>query len=129
MRISSLSRYILCSCATAALLADRGGTGVQLGHCGDAFAPRFRAAAPLPPITPSSRGRRSWMSAGAKTIKKLMYVAGATSNTVYIYDYEKRKLVGELTGFDQPNGECVDGKVIFYCGFRARRRQAPATWR
>lgn len=110
MKGLDLGRYALCGCVAAAMLAGCGGTGVQLGHPGLPFAPSFRAAGPLPLTAPSSRGRRSWTSAGAKRIKKLMYVAGAFLNTVYVYDYEKRKLVGELTGFDQPNGECVDRK-------------------
>jgi hypothetical protein len=40
----------------------------------------------------------------------LLYVAGAVTGTVYVYDYKTRELVGELSGFDQPSGECVDGK-------------------
>jgi len=50
------------------------------------------------------------MSPGAQNIKKLMYVAGAGTGTVYVYDYKTRQLVGELKGFLQPNGECVDAK-------------------
>lgn len=56
--------------------------------------------------------RRSWMLPAAKNIKKLLYVAGAVTNTVYVYDYKTAVLVGELTNssFDQPSGECVDKK-------------------
>jgi hypothetical protein len=39
-----------------------------------------------------------------------MYVAGAGTGTVYVYNYETRQLVGELEGFLQPNGECVDAR-------------------
>lgn len=57
-------------------------------------------------------GQHSWMLPGAKNIKKLLYVAGAITNTVYVYDYKTDALVGELTdsAFDEPNGECVDKK-------------------
>jgi hypothetical protein len=50
------------------------------------------------------------MAAEAKSAQRLLYVAGAVTNTVYVYDYKTLLLVGELTGFDQPSGECVDKK-------------------
>jgi hypothetical protein len=62
----------------------------------------------VPRMQGSLQPRHSWMSPAAKSIKKLLYVAGAITNTVYVYDYKTRNLVGELTGFDQPSGECVD---------------------
>jgi hypothetical protein len=64
----------------------------------------------MPVRSAPAQVQRSWMSAGAKNIKELLYVAGAGTGTVYVYDYKTRLLVGELGGFDQPNGECVDGK-------------------
>jgi hypothetical protein len=50
----------------------------------------------------------SWMSPTAKR-ENLLYVSDAYTN-VYVYSYPKGDLVGTLTGFDVPGGECVDSK-------------------
>ena len=77
-----------------------------LAACGSGAV---QPAAPMTALT-RSQVRISWMSPDAKNIKSLLYVAGATTDTVYVYNFKTRELVGELTGFDQPSGECVDGK-------------------
>jgi hypothetical protein len=38
----------------------------------------------------------------------LLYGAAFGTNDVYVYTYPKGKLVGTLTGFNEPQGECVD---------------------
>jgi hypothetical protein len=90
---------------------------VALTACGGAtqptqaqLEPTYSAAGPMPQVRAWSRVRPSWISPAAKDIRKLLYVAGAVTNTVYVYDYKTHDLVGELTGFDQPSGECVDSK-------------------
>ncbi len=54
----------------------------------------------------------SWMRAGLAT-KDLMYVADKDSE-VTVYDYATRALVGVLTGFSQPMGECVSATGSVY---------------
>lgn len=50
---------------------------------------------------------KSWMASDA-TNNQLLYVSDAGRNDVYVYSYPKGKLVGTLTGFNFPEGECVD---------------------
>lgn len=86
-------------CAAAALAA------------GCAGAPsRNAAAGVLPQSVAASSGlrpdRRSWM--GASTAKQdLLYVSNANGE-VTVYRYWKHTLVGVLTNFTKPMGECVD---------------------
>ena len=54
-----------------------------------------------------SHHRRSWMAPDA-TQKDLLYISNAGNNTVSVYSYPEGKLEGVLTGFDNPEGECVD---------------------
>ena len=50
---------------------------------------------------------RTWMAPEAKK-DNLLYVSDYDNNAVYVLTYPKGKLVGTLTGFDHPQGECVD---------------------
>jgi hypothetical protein len=50
--------------------------------------------------------RRSWMLAGAKAEKNLLYVADESNNVVDVYSYPRGKAVGQLTGFNTPTGIC-----------------------
>ena len=57
----------------------------------------------------------SWMlpqTAGSKTA--LLYGGDDETNDVYVYDYPRGKMVGTLTGFDGPDGMCVDAKGDVY---------------
>jgi hypothetical protein len=47
------------------------------------------------------------MDPSAKS-SSLIYVSDQYEKTVFVYSYPKLKLVGSLTGFAQPDGECVD---------------------
>jgi len=47
------------------------------------------------------------MSPEAKS-EDLLYVATRGTEDVYVYSYPNGKLVGTLTGFETPQGECVD---------------------
>jgi hypothetical protein len=49
----------------------------------------------------------SWMDSSAKA-GKLLYITDAGTNTVVVYSYPKLKVVGTLTGFTNPQGDCVD---------------------
>jgi hypothetical protein len=50
---------------------------------------------------------RSWMQPAAKK-SDLLYVSMRDDNVVFVFSYPKGKLLGELTGFDYPYGECAD---------------------
>jgi sugar lactone lactonase YvrE len=50
---------------------------------------------------------RSWMASGAAQ-STLLYVSDIGTDDVYVYNYGNDALVGTLTGFDEPQGACVD---------------------
>ncbi|HEY2474628.1 MAG TPA: hypothetical protein VGI19_07465 [Candidatus Cybelea sp.] len=56
--------------------------------------------------------RRSWMSPDAKKKNMLLYISDEVTNDAYVYAYrgdgQVGKLVGTLSGFNVPAGECVD---------------------
>jgi len=83
------SRYLFSLCTTAAVLAA----------CGRLSQPESDAA--------SGAFRASWMASEAKG-DDLLYVSDEVGNSVYVLAYPKRKLVGMLTGFGSPAGECAD---------------------
>lgn len=49
----------------------------------------------------------SWMSPLANA-DNLLYVSNRAAHDVTVYSWEDQKLVGTLTGFNDPRGECVD---------------------
>lgn len=51
---------------------------------------------------------KSWMAPDAANIKRLLYVSDHHTDDVYVYDFRRRTLVGKLTGFHDPYGQCVD---------------------
>jgi hypothetical protein len=54
---------------------------------------------------------KPWMLAEARKIKKLLYVSDQATDYVYVYKYGgKKDQVGRLTGFRQPDGQCVDAQ-------------------
>jgi hypothetical protein len=94
------------SCNAAALIG-----------CGRVDSP-FTPSAPIQPdstrsyatqsLATAARSRsRSWMSPEA-TSDDLLYVSDYGAGTVDVYSYPKGTLVGTLTGFDLPKGECAD---------------------
>jgi len=72
------------------------------------------ASSPLSVAAPSSQSmsaerpnhRHVWMDVSAKKLD-LLYISEADGE-VTVYTYWQHTLVGELTDFDQPEGECVD---------------------
>jgi hypothetical protein len=56
---------------------------------------------------------KSWMMPRKKT-SILMYVGDWSTNDVFVYDYRGGEQVGQLTGFDEPYGMCVDKKGDVY---------------
>jgi DNA-binding beta-propeller fold protein YncE len=71
------------------------------------YAWRTDATAPNPDTT------KSWMSSQA-TNDDLLYISNTDSQTVSVYSYTKRKLLGTLTGFEQPYSLCVDAEQNVY---------------
>lgn len=78
----------------------------SLAGCGGALP--LDSGQGRPPSAIAAHGDRSeaWMDAGAAKWD-LLYVSNV-NGTVSVYRYWQRKLVGVLTGFSRPKGECVD---------------------
>jgi hypothetical protein len=65
------------------------------------------SSAELSPRQPMAMGQGgSWMQPDAKG-KALLYVS-LSSGTVDVFDYKYRKQIGMLTGFELPEGQCVN---------------------
>lgn len=119
---SNLARYGVCV-AIISLLASCGNGPSQVqfdpqGIKANPVQPRLDArpilslsaglAAPADiAVTARSHYSHSWMAPDA-TQKDLLYISNGGNNTVSVYSYPKGKLEGVLTGFDNPQGECVD---------------------
>lgn len=56
---------------------------------------------------PASRDALSWVDRTAKT-GALVYISDQYEKRVFVYSYPALKLEGTLSGFGQPDGECVD---------------------
>jgi hypothetical protein len=99
MRSRDLNRFALFACVTSLMLAGCGGSQPPIGAPGE--KPRTSAIA-----THADRGK-SWMLPGAKS-ENLLYVSDDVGSEVYVLSYPAGGLVGVLTGFGSPFGECVD---------------------
>jgi hypothetical protein len=98
MKLSSLGP-VGALAATAALLAACGESQPPIGAPG--AMPQSRTTA-----THADRSG-SWMLPEAKN-EDLLYVPDFFADDVDVYSYPAAKAVGKLTGFDAPQGECVD---------------------
>ena len=95
-------------CLAAAMLAGCGGSQPLVGTPG-AIQQSVAQSLPLAQhdaIAAHGDDRSSWMAPDAVT-QDLLYVGG-NSGDVTVYSYPKGKLLGTLTGFNLPAGECVD---------------------
>src|ERR1700722_5005740 len=101
MTSSTSARYV---CAVTLLLTGcGGGQSAQLSPVQPGNLPTLalvRGAA-------REGNERSWMDPNAKK-ERLLYISDSGTNDVYVYSYGSRKLQGTLTGFNAPQGECVD---------------------
>lgn len=72
-------------------------------------------AAHLVPIVHLSH-RKSWIEPAARNTQYLLYVSNEATGTVDVYAYKSQKghMVGQLTGFQFPYGECQDGSGNVY---------------
>lgn len=119
MRVSSLAAYALSIFSAGAILTACGSGGSQYGPAGstgvwpdsarsqvlraETFATKIPTSFALRP----DRGK-SWMSPEVNASTALLYLSDGNSNDVYIYSWPKLTLVGTLTGFNLPQGMCVD---------------------
>ena len=99
MSTFAISRYPLSVAAAFALLNGCGTLAIDAGGSN-----QYLAAPKHPDVG------KSWMSRDAKLIRKLLYVSDWSTNDVFVYNYKTGKLVGKLTGFNSPYGQCVDKK-------------------
>jgi hypothetical protein len=102
MTTTAVRHYALSFSAAAALLAACSGSQPPIGAPG-ATAQTSTLA------THADRGK-SWTLPEAKSIG-LLYVAGSQNGqngSAYVYTYPQGRLVGTLTGFAEPFGECTD---------------------
>lgn len=111
MRIPTRCGLFLSLGGATALLAGCGG-GSQLG----AAVPHADGAASVgaPLVLPAGTqpfvlhaALAAWMSPDAKATS-LLYITNANDGTVFVYSYPKGTMVGELTGFEEPYGDCTD---------------------
>lgn len=123
----SWTRFTIVAPATLALLAGCSGTGTpSAGAAPGSALPQAQSnvrhhVAPdmstialttsehiVPAVHPNPDA--SWMKPAAKRTKYLLYVSDESSGTVDVYAYKKKagKLLGELTGFTFPYGDCID---------------------
>ena len=73
---------------------------------GNAAAPAFGVAP-----APHPDRRNTWISPElARTQAPLLFVSDAGTADVYIYNVKTLKVIGTITGFAQPQGECSDNK-------------------
>jgi hypothetical protein len=105
MTISRFGRHAFGACAGIALLAGCGGSQTQFTPSGatqsDGLAQRNGA------MTVHPDHSRSWMAPEAKR-DTLLYISDVGTNDVYVYAYPTGVFLGALTGFNGPEGECVD---------------------
>jgi hypothetical protein len=115
-------KYVLGSIAAAAIFAGCSAGGAQSAFAPSAAAQNPANANPGTPLsanvlTPALPGKaamnvqpdhqRSWMSPDSKK-QSLLYVSDQTTDDVYVYSWPLGKLVGTLTGFAAPYGQCAD---------------------
>jgi hypothetical protein len=99
MRIWDFSRGAFGICAVAAMLAGCGGSQPPMGAQGT--MPQGRA------IGTHAARSGSWMMPSASN-QDLLYISSNDRGGVFVYSYPQGRLVGTLTGFIYPMGECTD---------------------
>jgi hypothetical protein len=56
----------------------------------------------------------SWLAPGAKTANELLYVSDLGTFDVNVYSFPSLSMVGKLTGFNEPQGECAGSGGDFW---------------
>ena len=103
MRSLDFDRFALSMGVAAAMLAGCGGSQPPIG------APGAMASSRANTLTEPAGGHSNhpWMTPPSSG-QALLYVVNQTDQNVYVYTYPEGQLVGTLTGFIYPRGECVD---------------------
>lgn len=110
MRVTDLSvRAFGIAAVIVMLVGCGGGSQPQLSPAGlpQQSGVRSTGAARGGAVIPRPDRSRSWMAPGAATTD-LLYISDLAANEVFVYSYPGDKLVGKLTGFHFPDGECTD---------------------
>jgi hypothetical protein len=100
MRCLDFSRYALTCCVAAAMLCGCGGSQPPIGA--------LHATTQTSAIATRAERGKSWMKPEAKSEDLLYIAAGLADGVVYVYTYPQGRLVGTLTGFSEPFGECTN---------------------
>ena len=127
LTISGLVPYAFGVCAVIVTLAGCGGSQINPSGATRVVAqPGVAAQSLLSPLAQRNEATavrpdhgRSWMAPQAQR-DSLLYISDLGTNAVYVYSYPKSALLGTLTGFAAPFGECVDNKGdVFIANFEA----------
>ncbi len=97
MRIDHLARCTINMCAALIIFSG----------CGGARNATLPSAGADQANTKSRQPSRAWMDPSASS-QNLLYISSNDRGNVYAYTYPQGKLVGTLTGFISPFGECTD---------------------
>lgn len=104
-KISQLGQYALAVFAAIAMLPGCSGSQMQIpSGATQSVAPSAQRDGAMG-VHPDHG--RSWMKPEAKR-DNLLYISDIDTFDVYVYAYPKGELLGTLTGFNGPEGECVD---------------------
>jgi hypothetical protein len=131
MRISKSATYAVSALVAASLLAACSGSnsGMQssgLTPSGGTDMARGQGASPLhhgaqdafiavhPYGAPHPNHRKSWISPDAAKAPRLFFAADSGEEEVNIYTMPGMSLKGQITGLDEPQGECSDSKGNVY---------------
>jgi hypothetical protein len=104
MVIHRMTRTAVTFCA-AAIVAACSSAQTPLAQTG--IIPSSVGESTALPAAQSSSGE-SWMSPAAASTRELLYISDPGTNAVLVYDYRTGHQVGDLTGFADPSGQCVD---------------------
>lgn len=89
--------------------AHGSGSGLMMPlHHGHSLQDAFIGSGPMGKVHPNHH--KSWISPAAAGAPRLFFASDSGTNSVYVYRLPGFALVGTLTGFSEPQGECSDNK-------------------
>lgn len=105
MRILNAAKWFVELSLVAGVLAGCGGAA-QFAPMAAAKLQAVLAASNPHPVAAQPNRAISWMARNQKGA--LLYIADAGVNDVLVYTWPRLRLIGNLSGFKVPQGECVD---------------------
>ena len=104
-----VTMFLLAACSASSQPSASLNPQVVIGSASSFNSSHRPIGTALPTVgqTVQSDRRRSWMAPEAKG-DNLLYISDASTYDVNVYSFPSAKLVGQLTGFTEPAGECVD---------------------